>query len=107
VIVVIGEQVSHYEILEKLGGGGMGVVYRARDTLLDRTVALRFLPSYLSADDEAKKRFVQEAKAASALDHTGICTIHEIAETDLFLQVSRNGLASRSRAAGLWPHPSG
>jgi serine/threonine protein kinase len=104
VIVEIGEVVSHYETLEKLVGGGMVVVYKAWDTRLDRTVAPKFLPSHPTADDEAKKRFVQEAKAASALDHTGICTIHEIAETGLFLRVSRNGPASLSRAARLWPH---
>jgi serine/threonine protein kinase/tetratricopeptide (TPR) repeat protein len=77
-----GHVVAHYEILEKLGEGGMGVVYRARDTHLDRVVALKFLPARLSLDEEAKQRFVQEAKAASALDHANICTIHDIAETD-------------------------
>jgi tRNA A-37 threonylcarbamoyl transferase component Bud32/tetratricopeptide (TPR) repeat protein len=77
-----GHTVAQYEIVEKLGQGGMGVVYRARDTKLDRTVALKFLPPHLSLDEDAKLRFVQEAKAASALDHTNICTIHDIAETD-------------------------
>jgi len=77
---MIGQTISHYNVLEKLGEGGMGVVYRARDTKLDRDVALKFLPAQLAGSDADRARFVQEAKAAASLDHPNICTVFGIEE---------------------------
>ena len=77
---MIGSTVSHYRILERIGGGGMGVVYKAHDLRLDRAVALKFLPPEITLDPRAKQRFVQEAKAASSMDHPNICTVYDVEE---------------------------
>ncbi len=79
---IVGEIISHFQILEKIGSGGMGVVYKAEDLTLKRVVALKFLPPDRTRDSVAKKRFLKEAQAASALDHPSICAIHEISETE-------------------------
>ena len=107
---MIGQTINHYKITAKLGEGGMGVVYKAEDTKLERPVALKFLASHLLQNEDARKRFRREAKAAAALRHPNVCPIHEIAEADgrtfmVLAFIEAKALTSESNRAR-FPSPS-
>ncbi len=104
---MIGKIISHYKIMEELGRGGMGVVYKARDVKLDRLVALKFLTPQISGDEEEKKRFIHEAKAAAALNHSNIITVHEIGdhESQVFIAMEYvDGRTLKDLISGVGAH---
>ncbi len=99
---MVGQTISHYKVLEKIGQGGMGEVFLAQDTTLDRKVALKFLPEEMQQDATARKRFLREAKSAAALDHPFICKIYEVGEEGQKSFLSEMYLEQQARSPRLW-----